>query len=127
MSEGRYLDGQRTTTLEEEREVTKEAAMAAVGDVEAQQEFNLQVDETALEKAGEEIHDPYLVEWDGLDDPGNPLNFKMRRKVGFMAMIAAICFLTYLLFRDGLKAKTYCVSNVFTSNSRCHGRIWRDI
>jgi hypothetical protein len=97
MSEGRYLDGQRTTTLEEEREVTEEAAMAAVGDVEAQQEFN----EVEEEKVGEEIHDPFLVGWDGLDDPENPLNFKMRRKVGFMAMIAAICFLTYFRFRAG--------------------------
>jgi DHA1 family multidrug resistance protein-like MFS transporter len=39
--------------------------------------------------------DPYLVEWQGDDDPENPLNFKTRRKVILMVMIAAIAFLTY--------------------------------
>jgi hypothetical protein len=91
--EGHMRHQRSITPLEAERELREEAEMAAVGDVEAQREYS-EMDEVD-EKEGVELPDPFLVTWDGDDDPLNPLNFSVRRKVGFMGMIAAICFLTY--------------------------------
>jgi hypothetical protein len=78
-------------SLETERELREEAELAAMGDIEAQREFH-----ENDKKSETDNSDPFLVEWEGENDPGNPLNFSMRKKIGFMAMIAGICFLTYL-------------------------------
>lgn len=74
---------------ERERELDEEGIVAAVGDLEAARERNI------TEKLNAEPDEPFLVKWNGDDDPGNPLNFKTRRKVSLMIMIALIAFLTY--------------------------------
>jgi hypothetical protein len=71
------------------REEFEEAEMAAVGDVEAQRERSVD------EKVDIDPQDPFLVTWDGEDDPTNAINFAKRKKVTVMVMIAAIAFLTY--------------------------------
>jgi hypothetical protein len=38
--------------------------------------------------------DPNVVNWDGPDDPENPLNWTPRKKWGNIAIVAAITFLT---------------------------------
>ena len=83
------------TFEKKDKEFFEDAAMAAAGDVEAQQDFQLDEKIGVDEKSEQEDKDPFLVEWDGPDDPGNPLNYSTRRKVGLMAMIASLCFLTY--------------------------------
>lgn len=91
MSDSTVLhDESRSASLKGETETDYEGKLAAAGgDIEsARQESN-------DEKLEIEESDPYLVEWNGADDPGNPLNFKMGRKVIIMAMIAAIAFLTH--------------------------------
>lgn len=39
--------------------------------------------------------DPYIVDWDGPDDPQNPRNWSEKLKWGNIAVIASITFLTY--------------------------------
>jgi hypothetical protein len=50
--------------------------------------------------AGKEatVTDPNIVDWDGPDDPENPLNWSTKRKVGATCSIALITFLTYARF-----------------------------
>ena len=101
MSESTKLDvasdSATTASLKEtseERIVRDEGEMAAAGDLEAARERS--IDEKENEDDSEV--DPYLVTWKGADDPENPLNFRTRKKVSLMVMIAAIAFLTYLSF-----------------------------
>jgi len=64
----------------------------APGDIEDQ----LSLDASKSEKTGEsEPVDPYLVNWNGPNDPENPLNFSGKQKWALMASIASIAFLTY--------------------------------
>jgi hypothetical protein len=45
----------------------------------------------------EEIeHDPNIVDFNGPDDPDNPLNWKQKKKWGMVSLISAITFLTPL-------------------------------
>lgn len=41
--------------------------------------------------------DPNVVNWDGPDDPGNPLNWTAREKWTNVGLLAAITTLTYVL------------------------------
>lgn len=50
------------------------------------------VEEEALEP-----RDPNLVDWDGPDDPENPLNWTTGRKAMMTTSIALITFLTYVI------------------------------
>jgi CRISPR/Cas system-associated protein Cas10 (large subunit of type III CRISPR-Cas system) len=89
MSETTVHD-ESTSLKEELREADHEGeVVAAGGDLEA-----------AVREANEKLEtekeiDPYLVEWNGTDDPENPLNFTTARKVLLMTMVAGIAFLTY--------------------------------
>ncbi|KAF7718170.1 MFS-type Multidrug transporter [Penicillium ucsense] len=49
-----------------------------------------------IEKADEEAVDPNIVDWDGPDDPENPLNWTKKRKVVATVSIALITLLTPL-------------------------------
>ena len=40
----------------------------------------LDINNRIQEEAGSEVKDPHIVEWDGPDDPENPLNWSVRRK-----------------------------------------------
>jgi hypothetical protein len=99
------------------RIVRDEGEMAAAGDLEAARERSIEEKESEVD--GEV--DPYLVTWKGADDPENPLNFPMRKKVSLMVMIAAIAFLTYLPCicsrRMEIIYQTNWFSNVFSRNS----------
>ena len=74
---------------ERKPEADDEGKLAVAGDLEAARGSNID------EKLDTEEKDPFLVEWDGIDDPENPLNFKTRRKILLMVVIGAIAFLTY--------------------------------
>jgi MFS transporter, DHA1 family, multidrug resistance protein len=80
-----------STTMEDEKVVREECEMANA-DIEAQQS------RSEDEKIDSEVEpeDPYMVKWNGADDADNPLNFRTRRKLLVMVMIAAIAFLTYI-------------------------------
>lgn len=43
----------------------------------------------------EETRDPNIVDWDGPDDPENPLNWTAKKKVTATISIALITLLTY--------------------------------
>ena len=43
-----------------------------------------------------EARDPNIVDWDGPDDPENPLNWTSKRKVTATISIALITLLTYV-------------------------------
>jgi len=81
-----------STTMEDEKVVREEGELADAGDIEAG------LSRSEDEKIDPEVEpeDPYMVKWNGTDDPDNPLNFSTRRKVLVMIMIAAIAFLTYV-------------------------------
>lgn len=48
------------------------------------------------EEKAVEPRDPNLVDWDGPDDPENPLNWTTGRKAMMTTSIALITFLTYV-------------------------------
>lgn len=83
---------------EGEKSTREDVEKADINDLEiAQEQSN---DEKLVGEQGPE--DPFLVEWEE-NDPENPLNFTMARKVLLMAMIAAIAFLTYFLQLGDIK------------------------
>lgn len=50
---------------------------------------------TATELQTESFQDPNIVDWDGPNDPENPLNWTKRKKVNATVSIALITLLTY--------------------------------
>lgn len=44
----------------------------------------------------EEASDPDIVDWDGPDDPANPLNWPMKKKWSIIAALGAVTFITPL-------------------------------
>ena len=44
----------------------------------------------------EELHDPNIVDWDGPDDPENPLNWSAGKKWANIAVLSALTLLTPL-------------------------------
>lgn len=48
--------------------------------------------------------DPNIVDWDGPDDPENPLNWTAKRKVTATVSIALITFLTYVHYRPDFES-----------------------
>jgi len=56
-------------------------------------------DQNAAEQTPEvssEAYGIFVVDWDGLDDPANPLNWTFRKKWLNMGLISAITLLTYV-------------------------------
>jgi hypothetical protein len=49
-----------------------------------------------IEKAPPEPEDPNIVDWDGPDDPANPMNFSTRFKALNVGIISALTFITPL-------------------------------
>ncbi|EEP79681.1 predicted protein [Uncinocarpus reesii 1704] len=47
--------------------------------------------------------DPNIVDWDGPDDPQNPLNWTLRKKATIVSSIAVITFITYGFALDHLR------------------------
>lgn len=47
-------------------------------------------------KEPEGPQDPNIVDWDGPDDPENPLNWPSRKKVLIVVSISVITFITYV-------------------------------
>ncbi|KAF3398185.1 Efflux pump vrtL [Penicillium rolfsii] len=54
------------------------------------------VEKLDIEQVGDESRDPNIVDWDGPDDPENPLNWTKKRKVSATVSIALITLLTPL-------------------------------
>lgn len=57
-----------------------------------------------MEKEGAEPPDPNIVDWDGPDDPENPMNWNSGLKWGSVTTIAAITFITYVCYRELLES-----------------------
>lgn len=47
-----------------------------------------------MEKQGVQASDPNIVDWDGPDDPENPLNWSSGLKWGIVSTISSITFIT---------------------------------
>jgi len=47
------------------------------------------------EERVDELKDPNIVDWDGPDDPTNPLNWPARRKATIIGVVSFITFLSY--------------------------------
>lgn len=84
------------------------------------------VEETSNEKpdgsldAGSEPTDHFAVDWDGDDDPNNPLNWPSRKKAIIVVLISSLTFTTPLassMFAPGVPA----VMKTFDQNSQILG------
>ena len=51
-------------------------------------------DASTVPADGKQSTDPNIVDWDGPNDPENPLNWTMSKKVGAIAIVALITFLS---------------------------------
>ena len=67
-------------------------------DLEAGRHSTSTVDkkDAEVQAAHQEPADPNIVDWDGPDDLGNPVNWSSKRKWTNIAIMAAITFLTYV-------------------------------
>lgn len=62
---------------------------------------DLQIDDTKRHSSPFEqivAQDPNIVNWEGLDDPENPLNWPFPRKVVAISIVSFITFLSYDVF-----------------------------
>jgi len=48
------------------------------------------------EEPSQELRDPDVVDWDGPNDPENPLNWPEGRKWGLIACLGAVTLVTYV-------------------------------
>ncbi|KAF2176732.1 cycloheximide resistance protein [Zopfia rhizophila CBS 207.26] len=92
-------------------------------DVESQKDVEKQADAAdALETLTnrEALRDPNVVDWDGLDDPANPMNWPLSRKV---AVIGIVSFITLLspLASTMISPATAGVMAAFHSNNATLG------
>jgi hypothetical protein len=53
--------------------------------------------ETGSTKEVTEAVDPDIVDWDGPDDPHNPMNWPMSKKWGLIAVLAGVTLVTWVL------------------------------
>lgn len=65
-------------------------------DLEASRHSNSTADKKEVEVAAAELLDPNIVDWDGPEDPENPINWSEKKKWGNIAVLASITFLTPL-------------------------------
>ena len=67
-------------------------------DLEAGRHSDSTVDKKDVEVSASQTEpaDPNIVDWDGPDDPNNPVNWSSKKKWGNIAIMAAITFLTYV-------------------------------
>lgn len=65
-------------------------------DIEAGRHSTSTSDKKETEIQPAEPLDPNIVDWDGPNDPDNPLNWSTKKKWGHIAVLASITFLTYV-------------------------------
>jgi hypothetical protein len=73
-----------------------------------------------------------LVDWDGEDDPQNPMNWSNTRKYLIIALVSTITFVTYglqiqifpLLLEANLSVKIFRIYHLRTGSSFVDERIW---
>lgn len=63
--------------------------------------------------------DPNIVDWDGPDDPENPLNWTAKRKVTATVSIALITLLTYDQYHVGSLKSLFAHLNIDPSVHPC--------
>ncbi|CAI7619564.1 unnamed protein product [Penicillium bialowiezense] len=59
------------------------------------EEVDLENGSSEPDATKEPSRDPNIVDWDGPDDPENPFNWTVRKKLGATMSIALITLLTY--------------------------------
>lgn len=80
------------TSLADEDRGGNPSAVGGEGDVE-----NKDVEKGSAPVCGV---DPFIVGWDGDDDPANPLNWPDSKKWFNMSIVSAITFITYVISRE---------------------------
>ena len=76
------IDEKKGSTTAMEKDVEKGSGPASISSINEPEE--------------EPEHDPNIVDFDGPDDPENPMNWKASKKWGMVGLISAITFLTPL-------------------------------
>ena len=82
-------NGLSRTTSQKDKSLTE---LPLAHDVEKQ---SLHEKDNSSAEAEEKPKDPNIVDWDGPDDPENPMNWSSKKKVTTIAIISAITFLSY--------------------------------
>ncbi|KAK5988699.1 Efflux pump radE [Cladobotryum mycophilum] len=76
-------------------------------DIEKDADRELAIDEKTVEERETIVNeDPNIVDWDGPDDPENPLNWPSRKKFAVVAIVSAITFISPLassIFAPGIQ------------------------
>lgn len=66
---------------------------------------------------------PSVVDWDGPDDPQNPMNWSSGLKWGNVAVISSVTFLTYVDFHSFFKVRADSIllkaTGIFHVRPRC--------
>lgn len=65
-------------------------------DSEKDAQSQVYTDERTLsaDASAQEARDPDIVDWDGPDDPANPLNWPAKKKWSIVGALATVCFIT---------------------------------
>ena len=101
---GRSTAGQQALSLNDDflegKQYRPEAPVPPDGDaqnLETQEAFGTAAkdpEKGTKEETTTEVEDPNIVDWDGPDDPENPVNWQSSRKWAIIAILASISFLT---------------------------------
>lgn len=88
-----------TTTIEkDDHALSTKTRNSMADDIEANAGQQTALDEKVGDTAAAEAHDPNIVDWDGPDDPQNPLNWSAKLRYTNVAIISTVTVLTCVLF-----------------------------
>jgi MFS family permease len=71
-----------------------------VGPIPDKQDLDLETGSTDINSQAPPSTDPDVVDWDGPDDPKNPMNWPPRKKNTIVALISLITFITSVLTQE---------------------------
>lgn len=74
------------------RETLRDDEAMKKHDLESQ--LSLEIDNSKLEPSGQESTDPNIVNWDGPDDPANPMNWSSKEKITAIGIVSLITLLS---------------------------------
>lgn len=86
MEDFKNTEGTVPSIRSEDASVSNNAVMYK-GDVENQSDFNNHLGTTTDEKA---FKNPNIVDWDGPNDPANPMNWSSGKKVAAIGVVSVI-------------------------------------
>lgn len=102
----------RGSMLESEETQASVAKTSADFDLESSSEGATGPDSEKANSSAEQPVDPNVVDWDGPDDPENPLNWPASIRIGHVVMVSIITLIVYVLHSFSPDTVNNCFRNL---------------